>query len=582
MSSYKKLWRLLTGEQRRSASLLLVLMLMGMVLETFSIGLIIPVLGFLTAPSAENSAWLRPLFELLGQPAEGTLVLFVMAALGLTYVGKSAFLTLLAWRQSGFVFGVQSNLSYRLFSGYLLQRYAFHLKRNSAQLINNATTQIGAITGVVQQGMTVVAEALVIFGISVLLIWVEPLGSSLVAVALGVAGWFFSQQTKARITKWGRSNYFHEGLRIKHLQQGLGGVKEVKVLGREDGFMEQYQVHNEGAARAGRKQFTLQALPRVWMELLAVCGLITLVSVMVLHGKPLSELLPTLGLFSVAAFRLIPSVTRVLVSLQGVRFALPAIDILSCEFDGFGREAAPEGTKLLPIREAIMIQNLDFSYSAADRLVLNDITLTIPRGSSVGFIGGSGAGKSTLIDIMLGLLIPVDGAIKVDGVDIQQDPRGWQGQIGYVPQSIFLIDDTLRRNIAFGLSDEVIDDAAVWRALRAAQLEAFVSSLPNGLETEVGERGVRLSGGQRQRISIARALYHDPEVLVLDEATSALDTDTERGVMDAVVGLHGRKTVIIVTHRLSTVEHCDKVFRLDGGSLKEVRSTPTETKKDLA
>jgi ABC-type multidrug transport system fused ATPase/permease subunit len=570
----KKLWQLLTQGQRRAATLLLVLMLIGMIFETLSIGLIVPALALMAAPNVANSPWLRPLFDLLGHPSQGALVLVGMATLGLVYVGKSAFLTFLAWRQSTFVFWVQSNLSHRLFSGYLHQPYAFHLERNSAQLISNATTQIGAITGVVQQGLIVVAEALVICGISLLLLWVEPIGASLVVTTLGFAGWFFNRKTKIRTTNWGRSHYFHEGLRIQHLQQGLGGVKEVKMLGREDGFLAQYQTHNEGAAKAGQRQFTLQALPRIWMELLAVWGLVALIAAMIMCGKPLADLLPTLGLFSAAAFRLMPSVNRVLTSFQSVRFALPAIDILHGEFSRFGREAAPEDAKRLPFREAIMIENLDFNYPTDDRRVLHSISLTIPRGSAVGFIGGSGAGKSTLIDVILGLLFPVGGTIKVDGVDIRQNLRGWQGQIGYVPQSIFLIDDTLRRNVAFGLPDEVIDDAAIWRAIRAAQLEDFVNSLPNGLETEVGERGVRLSGGQKQRIGIARALYHDPEVLVLDEATSALDTDTERGVMDAVVSLHGRKTVLIVAHRLSTVEHCDKVFRLEGGCLKEAAPHP--------
>ena len=569
MSPQKKLWQMLTRLQRRDATLLLILMLIGMLFEVLGIGLIVPALALMAAPDAASSPWLMPLADLLGNPSQGDLVLIGMVTLGVAYFGKSTFLTVLAWHQSTFVYGVQSSLSHRLFNGYLHQPYTFHLERNSAQLISNATTQIGAITGVVQQGLIVIAEILVVCGISLLLLWAEPFGASLVVMTLGLVGWLFNRTTKIRTTNWGRANYFHEGRRIKHLQQGLGGVKEVKLLGREEGFLAQYQTHNEGAAKAGQRQFTLQALPRIWMELLAVWGLIALVSVMILRDKPLTDLLPTLGLFSAAAFRLMPSVNRILTSYQSVRFALPAIDILHGEFSAFEQEMGSQAN-LLPRWRAIVIENLDFSYAVANRRVLHDISLSIPRGAVVGFIGDSGSGKSTLIDVILGLLLPTAGSIKVDDVDTRQNLRGWQGQIGYVPQTIFLIDDTLRSNVAFGLPSEVVDDAAIWRAIRAAQLESFVKDLPQGLETEVGERGVRLSGGQRQRIGIARALYHDPEVLVLDEATSALDTDTERGVMDGVISLRGRKTVLIVAHRLSTVEHCDKVYRLDAGCLKEV------------
>ena len=294
---------------------------------------------------------------------------------------------------------------------------------------------------------------------------------------------------------------------------------------------------------------------------------------MIWRGKPLEALLPTLGLFTAAAFRLMPSVNRVLAGFQSLRFTLPVVDTLHSEFRLFNATIAPKHGQPLPFKHALTLHQVSFQYPSTEAQALRGVSLTIPLGASVGFIGGSGAGKSTLVDIILGLLTPVSGTVKVDGIDIQTNLRGWQDQIGYVPQSIYLTDDTLRRNVAFGLPADQIDEAAVWRAIQAAQLEQFVNDLPQGLDTPVGEHGIRLSGGQRQRIGIARALYHDPRIMVLDEATSSLDTATEREVMEAVRALQGNKTLLIVAHRLSTTEHCGRLFRLEQGRLVEEGET---------
>jgi ABC-type multidrug transport system fused ATPase/permease subunit len=364
------------------------------------------------------------------------------------------------------------------------------------------------------------------------------------------------------------------------LQQGLGGAKDVKLLGRESDFLAQCRLHNSGIARVGQRQTALQALPRLWLELLAVIGLAALVLVMLKQGKPLEALLPTLGLFAAAAFRIMPSVSRVLGAMQSVRYTLPVIDTLYSEICLLSAAKPLQRGEPLLFNKFLTLNQVNFRYPNTEAKTLHDISLTIPRGASVGFIGGSGAGKSTLVDIILGLLTPESGVVQVDDIDIQTRLRGWQDKIGYVPQSIFLTDDSLRRNVAFGLPDDQIDETAVWRALRAAQLEQFVRDLPEGIDSLVGERGIRLSGGQRQRIGIARALYHDPSVLVLDEATSSLDTDTERGIINAVRALQGEKTIIVVAHRLSTVEHCNYLFRLERGKVVEEGETAIMLRKD--
>ena len=319
---------------------------------------------------------------------------------------------------------------------------------------------------------------------------------------------------------------------------------------------------------------TLQQVPRLWLELLAVSGLALLVLVMLGQGRPIADLLPTLGLFAAAAFRIMPSATRVLWALQGIRYGRACIDTLYREIASLSGPVSRRGLPLPPMSVGLAARGLCFRYPDSETDVLTKVDIDIPKGNSIGFVGGSGSGKSSLVDILLGLLPPSSGQVIVDGRDIADDLRGWQDQIGYVPQMIYLTDDTLRRNVAFGIPDGQVDDAAVLRAVRAAQLEEFVNSLPEGLDTLVGERGVRLSGGQRQRIGIARALYHDPEVLVLDEATSALDNETEAGVMESVNAMHGKKTLIIVAHRLSTVAHCDYIYRVEAGSISRADDIP--------
>lgn len=572
-----KIHGLLTLEERKSAVALLALMLIGMALETLSIGLVIPVIAVLMDDglTARYPVSALPI-ELLDNPAQEALVIIAILALVGVYLFKALFLAFLAWYQTRFAFGVQAQLSHRLFATYLHQPYTFHLQRNSAQLIRNTITEVGVFTGSVMiAGMLLLTEGMVLIGIVGLMLTVEPVGALLVVLVLGVAAWGFHYSTRAHVARWGEMRQYHEGLRLQHLQQGLGATKDVKLLGREDEFLAQYGVHNSMSAQMARFQTTLQQLPRLWLELLAVLGLATLVLSMVGQGRQSASVVPILGLFAAAAFRLMPSVTRMLAATQSLRFGLPVINVLHQEL----RLLVPEQVShladhALSFQQEIRLANVSYTYPGGAGPAIASLSLAIQKGESIGFIGPSGSGKSTLVDLILGLLVPEEGQVMVDGKDIRTDIRAWQNQIGYVPQFIYLTDDTLRRNVAFGLRNDQINDAAMNRAIKAAQLEELVGSSPQGLETVIGERGVKLSGGQRQRVGIARALYHDPSVLVLDEATSALDAATERDVMEAVARLHGNKTVLIVTHRLSAVEYCDRVYRVELGRIAAEEDQP--------
>lgn len=569
LAAIHKIWTLLTSMERRSVLTLLGLMFLGMLLETLGVGLVIPALSLLTQSDiASNYPALQPILRTLDNPSQQNLIVGGMLTLVGVYLVKTLFLAFLAWRQMRFAFGVQAQFSQRLFKVYLHQPYTFHLQRNSAQLIRNVINEVSMVTGnAILPGMILLTELLVLFGLCGMLLIVEPRGTLIVVSVLGIAAWAFHHFTHRHIERWGLARQHHEGLRLQHLQQGLGGAKDVKLLGREANFLEQYRQHNVQSAHVGQMQSVLLQLPRLWLELLAVSGLAMLVISMLAQSRALDAVLPMLGLFAAAAFRLMPSASRILNAVQALRYGLPTIDTLYTELNLGIPEVADASYLSAPFDVAIELRRVTYTYPDAAEPALKDTSLIITRGELVGFVGVSGAGKSTLVDILLGLLTPDEGEVRVDGKNIQENLRNWQDQIGYVPQSIYLTDDTLRRNVAFGLPDEHIDDFAVQRAIQAAQLANFVASLPNGLATIVGERGVRLSGGQRQRIGIARALYHDPAVLLLDEATSSLDTVTEHDVMQAVIALHGSKTILIVAHRLSTIEHCDQVYQMKQGEL---------------
>lgn len=571
ISSARAIFALLSRSERKGAGALLALMFVGMILETFGLGLVLPAIALFLEPDlGARYPRLQPALDALGNPTQPTLVAGAMLVLVGVYVVKTLFLWFLLWRQNRFAFGVQARLSQQLFAVYLHQPYVFHLGRNSAHLIRNAIAEVGIFTfNCVLPGLRLVTEILVVVGIGGLLLAVEPVGALVVATLIGGSSWALQQGTRRRVARWGEERRYHDALRSQRLQEGLGGVKDAKVLGRERHFLEQYRQHNARSARVEQLQITTQDVPRLLLELLAVAGLAILVLTMQLRGADTASIVRALALFAGAAFRLMPSVSRLLIALHQLRYGLPVLDVLHREFDLATHEPAARTVEATPLRNDVRLENVTYTYPQTDSPALNRVSMTIRRGETVGLIGSSGCGKSTAVDVLLGLLTPEDGRVLVDGQDVQPTLRAWQDQIGYVPQSVFLTDDTLRRNVAFGLPDDQIDDAAVRRAIAAAQLEAFVASQPNGLESLVGERGVRLSGGEHQRIGIARALYHDPAVLVLDEATSALDTTTERGVMQAVTALHGHKTILIVAHRLSTVERCDRIYRMEHGAVIE-------------
>lgn len=569
MDQLKKLAFLLSARQKRRVVALAALLLITMLMEMLGLGLVLPALSvMLTDDIGAKYPALEPYLTALGNPTQAQLVVGCMSALVLFYVLKTLFLIYATWRQARFSVDLSAELSAQLFVGYLRQPYTFHLQRNSAHLIQYIHSETRSLTNVSQAYMQLGTECAVVIGIALMLCLAEPLGAVTIAVFLGLSALGFHRMTRRRLLTWGDQRVEHARLLSQHTLQGLEGVKDVKLAGKELYFLSRYDKHNLRLATLATWTRTLQAAPRLYLELIAVIGLAALVLTMLWQSSSLELLLPTLGIFVVAAFRMLPSANRIMGSFQTLRSGQATVEVLYKEFRSIPKHTGDEGAATkIPEFSNIQVDGLRYRYPSADSDALDGVSLTIKRGQSVGFVGRSGSGKSTLIDVILGLLPPSDGDVTLDSRSIRGNLRGWQGQIGYVPQTIYLTDDTVRRNIAFGLPDDEIDEHAITHAVKAAQLDEFLSTLPDGVESIVGQRGIRLSGGQRQRIGIARALYHDPAVLVLDEATSALDNETEASVMEAITALHGTKTILIVAHRLSTISQCDHIFRLESGQV---------------
>jgi ABC-type multidrug transport system fused ATPase/permease subunit len=570
---FQKLKFLLNSQQKKQLFILSFLLIIGMFFEMAGLGVLIPVLGLMLNPSSSNDyPSLQPLLSKLGNPTQEELVLYGMIFLVLFYLLKALFLVFLSWRQSKFSAQFSAELSSRLLFGYLRQPYLFHLNRNSAELLRNIRGEVAELTELTKSVIILTIEFTVIVGIAFVLILQNPLGTLIVTFLLGLSSLVVYRLTKKRLLNWGQRRQSHEGEMNKHLLQGVGGIKEVKLYGKEENFLKEFDKHNYERARVITRQYTMMYFPRLYLEFMAVVALAGAVIMMIIQGKPLVDFVPTLGIFVAGAFRMIPSVNRIMGSIQFIRYSGPVVDVLykECKLISNVEPLLPHTElSVMSFNKNIGLELINFSYPLSDHKSLNNISLNISKGESIGFIGSTGSGKSTLINVILGLL-PVDsGRLTVDGKSIYKNLRQWQNQIGYVPQTIYLTDDTIRRNIAFGVPNELINDDAVEKAIIAAQLNDFVKMLPEGLDTLVGEDGVRLSGGQRQRIGLARALYNNPDLLVMDEATSALDSNTENGVMEAILTLKNSKTIIIVAHRLSTLNNCDRIYRLENGKISQ-------------
>jgi len=574
MNIFSKIKKIILPKDTRRAYVLFCFILVGTGLEMLGIGLVLPVTAMLLSPEVlKNQEWFQNLFVALGSPDDASLAVYALSTIILAYALKTIFMMFLAFFQYRFVYRLAATVSQRLFSLYLKVPYIFHLQNNSSVLLRNMTTETAGFQNSLTSLMVLATECTVLIGICCLIFYINPAGALLasLSVLFLVGSIYFI--TRKKLLNLGTKRLRHEGMRYQYIMQGIGAVKEIKVMHRENGFLVQYKNHNFGLASTMAMQNFIGAAPRFFIEFLVIFVLLGSAVTLTLQGMTAVETLPVLGVFGAAAIRILPSINRILSAKQTLRFTSVSVDTLYKELlmqDSLTYDI--DSLKTFVFSDKIDFLSVSFEYPFASTRALTDLNFQIKCGESIGIIGGSGAGKSTLIDIFLGLMDPSKGEVKVDGENINFIKASWQQQLGYVPQSITLTDDTIRRNVALGIPDNNIDDEAVITALKLAQLFDHISTLPQGMNTVVGERGIRISGGQRQRLGIARALYHKPAVLILDEATSALDMATEEDVMESVKAMQGDKTIIIVAHRTSTIEHCDRVFCIEGGEMVRTMS----------
>ncbi len=571
---------LFNKEDKKKFLLLFVMMIFAAIFETAGIGLIVPFVGIVTNPNIlQDQTFATYIYKLLNFQSMNDFILFAVGVLLTVYFAKNAYLLLFYYVQYKVIFNQRVKLSRTLFKEYLTKPYEFHLQRNSAELLRNVNGEVSKVFGgILLSGFQLLTEILVIVSILTLLVYTAPLATLTSGLLLSGSVIIFFKIFRKKISYLGKEDQRVNREVIKCVNQGLGASKEVKVSGKETYFVDAYNKQSQILAQNTIYKNMLGQIPRLFIEVLLVSVVLITMVILVFQGTDSSKLVATMSLFAMAAFRLMPSINRIVSLLTSIRYSQPALAVV---YEDLIKESKGKihvykelnhnvtvRNEEKTFRKSIDLENVSFRYPNQEYYSINNVSLTIPIGSSVAFVGSSGAGKTTIVDIILGLLEPEKGRVLVDGIELGEYLPVWKKKIGYIPQSIYLSDETIRKNIAFGIADNDIDEAAVQRAIEDAQLKDFIDTLPNGVETVVGERGVRLSGGQRQRIGIARALYHNPEIIFLDEATSALDSETEKEIMKAIDGLKGEKTLIIIAHRLSTIENCDIVFKVDQGKLQ--------------
>lgn len=571
---YKKLNYIFSKKDRTKIVLLMIMMIVGSFVELLGVAVFQPFVDIIMTPQAigENPflSWLNSIFAC--DTTEKFLT--VLAALIIViYVFKNVYLWILQNSIMKFTYNIQQKLSTRLLTTYLDEPYTFHLNHNIAQLQRSMQEDTGLFTQVLMHTLQMISEVVVCAAIGLYLFNVSQSITVIIGVLLVVCVGIFSKINRNFAKRLGKEAQIYKGKLYQWVNQSLGGVKEVKVLNREEYFVSSYKKYYKLYIKGVRINRILSITPKYMVEAVCMTGLLIAIIVKLNFGqKDVAAFIPQLATFAVAAFRLLPSVGRINEHMNNIMYAVPSVDLIYDDLKGIEDYVASnqedEGNSW-NFEHAITAKHITYAYPDTDKNVLEDAECVIPKGKTVALIGSSGSGKTTMADIILGLLAPQRGRIKVDDMDVFKNLSLWHHHIGYIPQVIYLSDDTIRNNIAFGIHEDDIDDAAVRAALQKAQLADFVDSLPEGLDTVVGDRGVRLSGGQRQRIGIARALYHDPEILVLDEATSALDNETETAVMEAIESLQGSKTMIIIAHRLTTIRNADIIYEVGEGKVTE-------------
>jgi len=570
----KKIFYLLPKGDTVKVAILFLMMLVAALVELGGIGMIPAFVGIVAVPDKILTyELLKPIWSYFNIQNAQDLLIFGALALGIVFILKSAYILFYAFIEARFLFNRKYMLGHRLMSTYMKAPYTFHLNKNSSELVRNISSEVSiVINSVLYNLLKISKDGLMTVTILGFLFYYEPVISLLVILFSGLGAGSFVFFTQKKMKKYGQEELGYRKKMIQAIYQGMLGIKEARVLNREKEFINQFSDAAQKSARLKTYTRFINQIPRPVIETTAVFGMILVSLLMVWEGRSMGGIITTLTLFAIAVVRLMPAIRSISSVYTNLQYNIAALEPVYNDLKQLNENTRQflknrKNSKKVEMSNSIEIKKLSYSYPGSNEKALDDISLTIPKGKAIGFVGESGAGKTTIIDLILGLMKPSEGQIMIDGRNIHENLSGWQKSIGYIPQSIFLNDDTLRRNIAFGLPEDEIDENKVLRAVELAQLNKLLENLSQGLDTIIGENGTRLSGGQKQRVGIARALYHDPDVLVMDEATSALDNITEKQITSAIESLMGERTVIMIAHRLTTVMNCDRLYLMEEGKV---------------
>lgn len=571
---FRQLMAILNKKQKRQAVMVALMAMVAALLETLGISVVIPfIIAMLQPETLLEYEIIRKIMDILHLNGDGDVLVLTAVLIIVVYVLKNGFILLFNYVQSNFRNALERDLSILMLRSYVYKPYSFHLNTNSSEIMRGITGDISGVATIVDGYCSLMNEGLTCILIGGILVIMNPaIAVSLLLLAGLIAGLIVVTLRK-KISSYGKGCRQAFQRRYQYAYQAINGIKEIDVMKRQDNFLQSFVEASKKACSYNTRYLWISKFPSRAIEVVFISGLLLLVCFMTVQGNNTSVLVAQFGTLALASVRIMPSISTLANSMNSLVYNRPCleaayINIKEAEKEVFLQDKqlrVQTTTDVVRFEEQLRLENISWRYTDKLPFVLKDLCLTIKKGEAIGLIGESGAGKTTLADVILGLFHPQTGLITVDGKDIFDADTKWAKMIGYVPQSVFLIDDTIRNNILFGLPEEKADEEKVWQAVDQAQLRKFVESLPKGLDTILGERGVKISGGQRQRIAIARALYYNPDILILDEATSALDTETENAVMESIEALQGHKTLIIVAHRLTTIEKCDKIYEIKGG-----------------
>ncbi len=571
MKLIKRVIAILTERQRKLLVFMLLMMLVGAGLETAGTSLLIPFITIAMEPdSVFQNEYLKYFYDLMHLTSVNGFLVMLSIVLSAVFVLKNIYLYFMYYVQYRFIYNGQFNTSRSLFKDYVRRPYEFYLDASTPVVMRHIMSDVNGSYNLLLTFLQLFTELFIFAALLVLALVYSPAMTLVMCAVLGIILLANKMILGPILRRFGHEVQTNSALTTKWIMQAVNGMKEAKVLNKERYFVEQYEKSADKLNTIQKRQNSMQNIPRLMIETVCMCGILLVMAVFLSIGNNLNEMITQLGVLAVVAIKLMPSANKLSTYINNIAYYEPSLtaveDIIirshqkdvDTDILFLKKEIEP-----MDFSKEVKLENITYRYPNTEVNILENASVSIPIGKSIGFIGPSGAGKSTTVDILLGLLEPQKGKVTVDGIDIRTNLPGWYARIGYVPQMIFMLDDTIRNNVAYGVDEKDIDEEQVWYALREAQMDEFVRGLPDGLDTSIGERGVRISGGQRQRLGIARALYTEPEIMIFDEATSALDNDTESAIMEAIERLHGKKTLVIIAHRLTTIEKCDAVYRVE-------------------